>query len=123
VLDPFEVTGHIDGLNNKGLLPTGENQPVYHETITRVEIERMGVSSFEELFRYIPQTTSGENGFQAAVNNVNTSGGTSSNVFPGRLARLCPEPNPHPDQRPRPAAPPAPPAQWHGPEPHPDRRH
>lgn len=80
VLDKYEVKGRIDGLNNQGLLPTGESQPLYHETITRAEIERMGVSSFEELFRYIPQTTSGENGFQAAPNNVNVSGGTVANI-------------------------------------------
>lgn len=80
-MQEFEVTGRkIDGLINKGLIPTSENQPVYHETITRVEIERLGVTSFEELFRYIPQTTSGENGFQAAVNNVNVSGGTVANI-------------------------------------------
>lgn len=80
VLDKFEVTGRIDGLNNQGILPTTERQPIYHETITRAEIERMGVSSFEELFRYIPQTTSGENGFQAAVTNANVGGGTVANI-------------------------------------------
>jgi len=80
-LQKYEVTStKVDGIINKSLIPTGENVAMYHEVITRTEIERMGVTSFEELFRYIPQTTSGANGFQTAPNNVNVSGGTVANI-------------------------------------------
>ncbi len=59
VLEKYEVTGQkIDGLNNKGLLQAGENSPLYHDVVTRVDIERLGISSLEELFRLIPQTSS-----------------------------------------------------------------
>ncbi|MFO1446736.1 MAG: TonB-dependent receptor [Opitutaceae bacterium] len=80
-LQKYEVSStKVDGIINKSLLPTGENVAMYHEVITRTEIERMGVTSFEELFRYIPQTTTGANGFQTPPNNVNVSGGTVANI-------------------------------------------
>ena len=80
-LEKFEVTGRkIDGIQNKGLIPTDANSAVYHEVISRVEIERMGITSFEELFRQIPQTSSGANGFQSPPSNVNISGGTVANI-------------------------------------------
>lgn len=76
VLDRFEVTeSRIDGVINRGLLQTGEDAPLYHDVVTRAEIERMGVSSIEELFRYLPQTSSTSTFLQAPANNVATTNG------------------------------------------------
>lgn len=76
VLERFEITERrIDGIVNRGLLQSGEDSPLYHDVITRTEIDRMGVSSLEELFRYLPQTSSISTPLQAAASNTNTSGG------------------------------------------------
>jgi iron complex outermembrane receptor protein len=81
VLDKYEVSGRkIDGLINKSLLPTEEGSAVYFERIERAEIERLGVTNIEELFRFLPQSTTGENSLQSAPNNVNVTGGTVSNI-------------------------------------------
>src|SRR5262249_14166281 len=70
-LEDFEVTGkRIDGLNNRGLLEGGENAPLYHDVVTSLDIERLGISSLEELFRYIPQSSSTTTSLQQPVNNV-----------------------------------------------------
>ncbi len=61
------VDRRIDGLNNAGPLQTGAEAPLYHNVITREDIERLGVTSMEELFRFIPQTTSAETYAQGAV--------------------------------------------------------
>jgi len=78
-LNEVLVSGRrIDGLNNKGLLQSGENAALYHEVVTSEEIERLGISSIEELFRYIPQTSSASTSLQAPAGNTQTSGGLSS---------------------------------------------
>lgn len=75
-LDSFSVNStKIDGLNNKGLLQAGADAPLYHDVFTRAEIERLGVSSMEELFRFIPQTSSASTALQEPVGNTGTSGG------------------------------------------------
>ncbi|MSU25180.1 MAG: hypothetical protein EXS32_15345 [Opitutus sp.] len=67
-LEKVEVTDtKVDGLINKGLLPTGPDAAVYHSVIDREEIETLGVTSMEELFRYIPQTTTAVESTQTAV--------------------------------------------------------
>ncbi len=74
VLEKFEVTERrVDGIVNKSLIPTDENSPLYLDVIGRLEIERLGVTSFEELLRYIPQTSSAANAFQNAPNNANSA--------------------------------------------------
>lgn len=74
VLDPYEVSGRkIDGLINKGIIPTDAGAPVYHQVVTRADIERLGVSNVEELFRFIPQTSSGTTSLQTAVGNIGLS--------------------------------------------------
>lgn len=78
VLDKFQVVGRIDGLNNQGLLQAGEHAPLYHDVVTRVDIERYGVSSLEELFRLIPQTSSASTPLQVPISNPGTSGGLSN---------------------------------------------
>lgn len=74
-----EVTDtRIDGLNNKGLLQGGLDSPLYHEVMTRAEIERSGVTSIEELLRYIPLTSSPRTFFQTNDITANISGGLST---------------------------------------------
>lgn len=75
-LENVEVRAdRIDGLNNRGLLQAGENAPLYHEVVSRQDIERLGISSLEELFRYIPQTSNATTSLQAPASNSNTTGG------------------------------------------------
>lgn len=58
VLDEVEVTGpRVEGLINKGLIATDENSSLPYEVITRQEIEQLGATSIEEVFRYTPQIT------------------------------------------------------------------
>lgn len=78
VMAAMEVkTSKIDGLNNRGLLQGGTNAALYHDVISHFDFERMGISSLEELFRYIPQTSSVSTSLQAPVGNTSTSGGLS----------------------------------------------
>ncbi|OAM89214.1 TonB-dependent receptor [Termitidicoccus mucosus] len=75
-LEKFEVTAQrVDGLINKSLLQSGENAPVYQDIISRVDIERMGFTSIEELMRNLPQTTAGASLLQTAPGNLVESGG------------------------------------------------
>ncbi len=70
------VTGRrIEGLNNKGLLQSGENSALYHDVYTAEDIERFGISSIEELFRLIPQTSSASTSLQAPSESVGVTGG------------------------------------------------
>ena len=68
----------IDGLNNQGLLQSGEDAALYHDVVTAKDIERLGVSSLEELFRLIPQTSSATTSLQGSVGNTQTSGGLTN---------------------------------------------
>lgn len=69
-LEKYEVTeSRVDGLINKGLLQAGPDAPLYHSVITRENIERLGATSMEELFRYLPQTTTGVTSSQGVVGN------------------------------------------------------
>lgn len=68
----------IDGLNNRGLLQNGEDGALYHDVVTSEEIERLGVSSIEELFRLLPQTSSASTSLQDPVRNTQTTGGFTS---------------------------------------------
>jgi outer membrane receptor protein involved in Fe transport len=61
------VERRLDGLINTGLLQTGAEAPLYHNVVTREDIERLGVTNMEELFRYIPQTSSAVTDAQTAV--------------------------------------------------------
>lgn len=69
-LEKYEVTDRrVDGLINKGLLQAGD-APLYHNVVDRAEIEkRPGATSMEELFRFLPQTTTGVTSSQNTVGN------------------------------------------------------
>lgn len=76
VLDEYEISGaRIDGLNNRGLLQGGADAPLYHDVISRSDIERLGISSLEELFRLVPQTSSVTTALQLPIGNTLISGG------------------------------------------------
>ncbi|MBL9206715.1 MAG: TonB-dependent receptor [Opitutaceae bacterium] len=78
-LDAYMVNAtKVDGLVNRGLLQAGENAPLYHDVVTRADIERMGVSSMEELFRYLPQTSSATTALQTVAGNTSISGGLTN---------------------------------------------
>ncbi len=78
-LEAYTVNAtRVDGLINRGLLQGGEHAPLYHDVFSRADIERLGVSSMEELFRYLPQTSSTSTPLQLSVGNTRTSGGLTN---------------------------------------------
>lgn len=84
VLDTVEVTGHhVDGLINKGLLQAGAEAPLYHSVVTRADIERLGATSMEELFRYLPQTTSAMVSSETVVGNFGSGAQFSTTSLRG----------------------------------------
>ncbi len=57
-MEALEVSARrVDGLINKGLIATTEDASLPYEVITRQEIEQLGATSIEEVFRYTPQIT------------------------------------------------------------------
>lgn len=75
-LEKLEVTARrVDGLINKSLLQSGENAPVYQDIITRLDIERMGFTSLEELMRNLPQTSAGASALQSPPETLGNPGG------------------------------------------------
>ncbi len=75
-LDKFEVTTNkVDGLNNKSLFRSDEDAPLPYNVIDRKEIDLMGATSMEELFRNLPEATNYGNVLQSAVGNPGVSGG------------------------------------------------
>ncbi len=82
VLDKLEVTGsRVDGLINKGVIPTTENSPVYFDVIDRLEIERMGATNIEEVLRNSNQITTYSTANQeASVVQIVGPGSLASNI-------------------------------------------
>jgi iron complex outermembrane receptor protein len=82
VLESYEVTGtKVDGLINKGIIPTSENSPVYFDVISRIEIERMGASNVEEILRNANQITTYSTANQeASVTQIVGPGSLASNI-------------------------------------------
>ncbi|MSU24355.1 MAG: hypothetical protein EXS32_11095 [Opitutus sp.] len=68
----------VDGLINKGLLPTDEDAPLHYNVITRLEIEQMGAANIEEVFRNTPEIT--------AYSSANQEASVVQIVGPGSLA-------------------------------------
>lgn len=81
-LQEFDVRStRVDGLINKGLIRTDENSTLPFEVITRQEIEQLGATSIEEVFRYTPQiTTYSTPNQEAAVNQIVGPNLLSSNL-------------------------------------------
>lgn len=81
-LEKVEVTERrVDGLINKGLLPTDIDAPLHYDVITRQEIERMGATNIEEVFRYTPEiSTYSTPNQEASVVQIVGSSSLSSNL-------------------------------------------
>lgn len=84
-LDKVEVSGSkVDGLNNKTIFRTDEKAPLPYNVITGLEIERMGATNIQEVFRSLPQVTNYGFSTQANANMANVTGGdTLSNDSAG----------------------------------------
>lgn len=82
VLDKVAVTGtRVDGLINKGILPTDEDAPLHYDVISRQDIERMGATNIEEVFRNVPAiTTYSTPNQEASVVQIVGSSSLSSNL-------------------------------------------
>jgi iron complex outermembrane recepter protein len=75
-LDTYEViSSKVDGLNNKSIFDAHEEAALPYNVISRVDIERLGATSMEELFRHVPEATNYGNVLQSAVGNTNVTGG------------------------------------------------
>lgn len=78
-LQDYEVrSSRVDGLVNKGIIPTTENAAIYHNVIDRIEIERMGATNIEEVLRNSGEITS--------YSTANQEASTVQIVGPGSLA-------------------------------------
>lgn len=82
LLEKVEVNERrVDGLINKGILPTDIDAPLYYNVITRQEIERMGSTNLEEVFRNLPEiTTYSTPNQEASVVQIVGSSSLSSNL-------------------------------------------
>ena len=71
----------VDGLINQGLLPVDIDAPLPFNIVTRQEIERMGATNLEEVFRNTPEiTTYGTPNQEASVVQIVGSSSLSSNL-------------------------------------------
>lgn len=79
MLDEVEVSASkVGGLNNQTIFRTDERGALAYDVITRLDIERLGVTSIEELFRLIPQTTDyGSTSLQGSATNPAFAGGAT----------------------------------------------
>jgi iron complex outermembrane recepter protein len=78
-MDKVEVVERrVDGIINKGLLPTDEDAPLHYDVITRLEIEQMGAANIEEVFRNTPEVT--------AYSSANQEASVTQIVGPSSLA-------------------------------------
>lgn len=78
-LDTVEVSAmHINGLANKTIYRTDETGAMAYDVYSRRDIERMGVSSLEELFRMVGQTSDyGSQAMQGSALNPAFAGGAT----------------------------------------------
>lgn len=78
-LQNVEVSAsRISGLANQTIFRTDEEGAMAYDVINRVDIERMGVTSIEELFRMVGQTSDyGSSSLQGAVMNPAFAGGST----------------------------------------------
>jgi outer membrane receptor protein involved in Fe transport len=78
-LEKFEVAASkINGPVNQTIFNTDENGVFNYDIISRTDIERMGVTSMEEFFRLVPQTSDyGSTALQGQVGNPQIAGGAT----------------------------------------------
>ncbi|HRG55916.1 MAG TPA: TonB-dependent receptor, partial [Lacunisphaera sp.] len=78
-LEKYEVVGtRINGLANQTIVRTDEAGALAYDVINRVDIERLGVTSLEELFRVVTQTSDyGSQSLQGSALNPAFAGGAT----------------------------------------------
>jgi len=78
-LDKYEVLGaRLNGPVNQTIFSTREDGALNYDVISRIDIERMGATSMEELFRLVPQTSDyGSTALQGAASNPQLASGTT----------------------------------------------
>lgn len=78
-LDNYDVhSARINGPVNQTIFKTTETGAFNYDVISRVDIDRMGVTSMEELLRFVPQTSDyGANSLQGQVANPQSPGGAT----------------------------------------------
>ncbi|MBL9203811.1 MAG: TonB-dependent receptor plug domain-containing protein [Opitutaceae bacterium] len=62
-------------MNTKSIFEATEEAAMPYNVISRVDIDRMGATSMEELFRNVPEATNYGNVLQSAVGNTQVTGG------------------------------------------------
>jgi hypothetical protein len=76
-LGKFEVTDNKnDGLHNKTIFRTDEEAPLAFNVIDRIEIERMGVTNVDEIFRNVTEVTNYGTNLQRETVQNGVTGGT-----------------------------------------------
>lgn len=82
VLEAVAVTERrVDGLINKGVIPTDVDAPLHYDVISRQDIERMGATNIEEVFRNVPAiSTYSTPNQEASVVQIVGSSSLSSNL-------------------------------------------
>jgi iron complex outermembrane receptor protein len=78
-LERVEVSSSkINGPVNQTIFSTTETGVFNYDVISRVDIDRMGVTSLEELMRFVPQTSDyGSVSLQGTVGNPQIAGGAT----------------------------------------------
>jgi iron complex outermembrane receptor protein len=83
-LEGYQVSGkRVSGAINQGVIPREENQAIPYDIISRADIERLGVSSIEDVFRSLTQSGDYGTGLQDASLGTTRAfnlGYTKSNV-------------------------------------------
>ncbi len=81
-LEKYVITEkRVDGLINKGLISTDEDSALNYNVVTRLDIERMGATNIEEVFRNILEiTTYSTPNQEASVVQIVGSSSLSSNL-------------------------------------------
>lgn len=75
---PLEISStREDGLYNKPVFRTDEEAPLPYNVIDRIEIDRMGVGSLDEIMRNMTEATNYGSSFQRESSETATTGGTS----------------------------------------------
>lgn len=79
-LERFEVNeSRVSGLVNQGVIPREENEAIYFEVMNRAEIEQMGATDINEVFRYVPQLADFAMDSQAGLaSGFNSFGGNTN---------------------------------------------
>jgi outer membrane cobalamin receptor len=75
-LERYDVSANrINGLVNQSLFITDGTGPLAFDVMTRTDLERLGVTSIEDVFRFVPQTSDYGTALQASINSPSAVSG------------------------------------------------